>query len=92
MAITIHISEHKSQGSLRPSQINNSVRVFVDNDYSYGYFYPELELFNSLTPEQQKYYLESDSVKLQVPASLAQKIIDEGTSILKYRPVVTDPT
>lgn len=88
MAIQIHVTEHKSVGSLANDQVGRTVRVFVDRDYDYGYFYPENQLFNELTPEQQHQYLSQQDVKLDVPASLAQKIIDQGQSIKKYRPRV----
>ena len=72
----IQVTENKSTGTLNP--IETSVRVFVDNDYNYGYFVPEHTLFGLLTEEQQGVYLASDDVKLDVEIEVAEKIIEAG--------------
>lgn len=74
----IHITEHKSTGTLRP--VSNAVRVFVDNDYHYGYFVPEDKLFALLDAEQQQAYLQGDDVKLDVTPQVAQQVIDLGVT------------
>jgi len=80
----IHITEHKSTGSLRPACFDNCVRVFVDRDYHYGYFINEHELFSKLTEQQQAEYLAADSdVKFEVSQVQAQAIIDRGFSPYK---------
>lgn len=72
----INVTEHKSKGTLHP--IDTLVRVFVNQDYHYGYFVSEHLLFEHLTPEQQTAYLEGDSALLEVAPETAQKLIDAG--------------
>lgn len=72
----IQITEHKSVGTL--NALNTSVRVFVDRDYHYGYFVPEHRMFDLLTDEQKHAYLQGDTARLDVPAEIAQKLIDMG--------------
>lgn len=70
----IKVTEHKSVGSLNMQ--NNSVRVFVDGDYDYGYFVPELDLFKLLDVEQMESYLGGTAADLDVTPEIAQTIID----------------
>ncbi len=62
---------------------NNVVRIFVDRDYSYGYWINEDFLFNALTPDQQKQYLEDQSYssgQFEVSFEVAQQLIDKGNT------------
>lgn len=80
----LHITEHKSTGSLRPVHIDNCVRVFVDRNYHYGYFINEHELFSILTEQQQTEYLAADlDVQFDVSENQAQTIINQGFSPYK---------
>ncbi len=81
----IHITEHKSQGTLHP--LDSVVRVFVDHDYHYGYWVPEHALFAQLTPEQQQVYLQGSDAKLDVTPAVAQHLIDIGTTPFAKRQV-----
>jgi len=72
----IHVTEHKSRGALKVPDY--AVRVFIDRDYGYGYFVSEHALFEMLTDAQQAQYLATDDVKLDVPISVAQRIIAIG--------------
>ena len=74
----IHITEHKSQGRLNPVQ--TAVRVFVDNDYSYGYFVDEHKLFDLLTPVQRELYLKEADATFDVDPAVAQQLIDIGVT------------
>lgn len=81
----IHITEHKSVGALRP---NNVVRVFVDDDYNYGYFVAEDELHALLNVEQRQAYLAANyDVKLEVEPKVAQRLIDLGVTPYAKRQV-----
>ncbi len=80
----IHISENKSVGNLRPVITKNCVRVFVDQDYHYGYFVDEHKLFSMLTESQKAEYLASpNDVKFDVAEKIARDIIDIGVSPFK---------
>ena len=75
----IHITEHKSTGTLNPLT-GRTVRVFVNNDYHYGYFVDEHALFAMLSAEQQADYLAGNEAKLDVTPQTAQRIINMGDS------------
>lgn len=77
----IHVTEHKSRGALKVPDY--AVRVFIDRDYGYGYFVSEHALFEMLTDAQQAQYLATDDVKLDVPISVAQRIIAIGQTPYK---------
>lgn len=79
-------TEGKSMGVLSPCA--SCVRVFVDNDYSYGYFVDEHELFELLTPAQQAQYLAASTATLEVEPGVAQQIIDMGKTIYTNKPRV----
>lgn len=74
----LHITENKSKGAQRPGA--RVVRVFVDNDYHYGYFIREDALFALLDDDQRQAYLQGDEARLSVPPQVAQQIIDMGTT------------
>lgn len=75
----IQVTEHKSHGTLNP--IPSAVRVFVDRDYTYGYFVPEDKLYALLTPKQQAQYLAEDAPTLDVSLEVAEQIIAVGYTI-----------
>lgn len=79
-------TEGKSTGQLNP--FNHSVRVFVNNDYSYGYFVNEHQLFDLLSPAQQAQYLQEGTAHLEVEPAVAQQIIDMGQTIYTTKPRV----
>ena len=81
----IKITEFKSMVTLSP--FGGKVRVFVDNDYHYGYFVDEPTLYAMLTEDQQKEYLQTSSVTLDVPPQIAQQIIDIGLTPYKKQTV-----
>lgn len=61
----------------------NVVRIFVDRDYNYGLWINEDILYNLLTPEQQKQYLEDQSHsggQFDVSFEVAQQLIDKGNT------------
>ena len=62
---------------------NNLVRVFVNGDYSYGYWVDEFQLFDMLTPDQKKYYSKKNSVELDVSDEVGKKIIEIGLNPYK---------
>lgn len=74
----IEVTENKSRGALAPW--DSLVRVFVDRDFSYGYFVRERRLFGLLTEAQQGVYLQGDSVSLDVSVEVAQQIVDMGAT------------
>ena len=74
----IHFTENKSIGTkVSPYGM---VRVFVDNDYNYGYFVHEEDVFGLLTESQKKEYLAGTEARLDVTPEVAQKIIDMGVT------------
>lgn len=79
-------TEGKSMGKL--NALASSVRVFVNNDYSYGYFVDEHKLFGLLTPAQQAEYLQASTATLEVEPVVAQQIIDMGKTIYTNKPRV----
>lgn len=82
----IQITEHKSVGTL--NSLNTSVRVFVGRDFHYGYFVPEHQMFDLLTEDQKQDYLQGTTVRLDVPAAIAQQLIDMSQTPYKKRSVV----
>lgn len=74
----IRVTEHKSVGALNP--ISRAVRVFVNEDYHYGYFVDEHALFELLTPQEQIRYLDAHDVTLDVALPVAQRIVDIGAT------------
>ena len=74
----IQVTENKSVGTINP--YGACVRVFVADDFHYGYFVHELSLYGLLSEDQQEKYLQTSSVTLDVSADIAQKIIDMGQS------------
>lgn len=76
MGIQLHFTEHKSVGKL--PAVDTLVRVFVDNDYTYGYFVRETALMALLDEDQQKAYLVGAEARLEVSLEVAQEIIDMG--------------
>lgn len=83
----IHVTEHKSSG--RPIVAGHTVRVFVDNDYHYGYFVDEALLYSLLSIEQQNAYISKPGeIKLDVVPEIAQKLIDAGVTPFTKRQVV----
>lgn len=86
--LQILITEFKSHGTLSPS---NTVRVFVDRDYHYGYWVPEDVLYALLTTEQQAEYLGTRrDVTLRVSRDVAQRIINAGET--PYKKVQLQPS
>lgn len=75
MQYDLHVTEHKSLGKVCEHVV---VRVFVDDNYDYGLFIPEPDLFVLLTPEQQQNYLTSEEGRFKVSKAVAQAIIDQG--------------
>lgn len=83
---SVLFSEHKSKGALNP--VGGSVRVFIDNDYHYGYWVPETFVFTLLTPEQQAEYLaENFQYRCELPTNMAQALIDNGDTPY-YKPTL----
>jgi hypothetical protein len=82
------ITEHKSVDTLNPW--NDTVRVFVDGDFNYGYFVREHRLFELLTAEQQVTYLQGRTAKLDVSIAVAQAVVDMGATPFK-KPVLAKP-
>jgi hypothetical protein len=79
----LHVTENKSVGQINKFTM---VRVFIDNDYHYGYFIHEADLFALLSSQQQNYYLSSnDDAVLEVSDSIAKQVIDMGVSPYKRK-------
>lgn len=76
MGIQVHFTEHKSVGKL--PAVDTMVRVFVDNDYTYGYFVREAAVVALLDEDQRKDYLAGVEARLEVSVEVAQEIIDMG--------------
>lgn len=73
----IRCTEGKSVGALR--RAGNMVRVFVDNDFNYGYWVVEDQLLALLEVEVQHEYLRAPAdFTTEVEPSVAQKIVDIG--------------
>jgi hypothetical protein len=61
----------------------NLVRVFVDGDYSYGYWVDEVQLFDMLTPDQKNDYAQKSQIELDVTNEIAKQIIEIGLNPYK---------
>lgn len=60
---------------------HNMVRVFVNNDLSYGYWVEEEFLFSLLSQEQQEQYLSDQSYSggfFDIGTDVARKIVEAG--------------
>lgn len=68
------VSENKGR---IPSSFN-CVRIFIQKDYTYGYFIVERELFDLLTVEQQKTY--PDTNYFDITYGQAEKILASGST------------
>lgn len=79
--IKIKVTEGKSVGALPHPLHIRTVRVFVNQDYTYGVFVNERSLLEMLTGEQVSEYLNAgDSVDLDVSRDVAQAILNIGAS------------
>lgn len=76
----IFVTENKS---VKKIVGNSLVRVFIDNDFHYGFFVPELRLFGMLTEEQKVEYLSDATAKLDVSDDVIQFIKGAGHRNLK---------
>jgi hypothetical protein len=75
--VKIKCTEGKSVGGRRSA--GNMVRVFVDNDFHYGYWVVEEQLLALLDVEVQAAYLRADAdFTVDVEPSVAQKVVDMG--------------
>lgn len=75
----IKITEGRSVGCLRG--FNNLVRVFIKNDYSYGYWMDENRLYDLFNEDQKENYLNISTVwEFVVSENVAQIIKNEGFS------------
>lgn len=73
------VTENRTQNPNRFSY--NTVRIFVDGDYTYGYWVSEKEIYDSLNEVQKKQYLTDNSYaggKFEVDKATAQHLIDIG--------------
>lgn len=80
MEYEILVTEHRSFDHTEWFA-NNVVRVFVDGDYSYGYWVPEDKLYELFDEAQRKQYREDHSSsggKFMMGKEAAQHIIDIG--------------
>lgn len=76
----LYVTENKT---IKPLHFN-CVRVFLDQNYDYGYFINELRLFNLLTSEQQVKYCTNNSYEnthFFVTVDIANKIVENGSTI-----------
>lgn len=72
----LSVTEHKSEGQLAAG--TNTVRVFVNHDYHYGYFVEERALLDLLGPGILPEYLKPGTFSMDVSIEVAQRIIDMG--------------
>jgi hypothetical protein len=73
---TILVTENKSRAA--PVSQHGMVRVFIDNDFHYGYFVPENEFFNQLNENGQAAYFASESPKLVCSSNLMEWVKKNG--------------
>jgi len=74
----IQVTEHRS--STTKWMHNNIVRIFVNKDWSYGYFVNEELVFSKFDEKQKTSYLKckSDQEQFEIPIEDAQHLIDVG--------------
>lgn len=80
--INLQITENRSRDPVRFAR--NRVRVFLNKDFSYGFWVDEDRLFDLLTLEQRKDYLTVDikqSLVFKVSVEVARKIVDFGYTV-----------
>jgi uncharacterized protein YaaR (DUF327 family) len=70
------------------SGFKNLVRVFIDGDYSYGYWFEEKELYNILDEEQKNQYFQVDPIvcNFTISEKVAETIKNLGISPFKKAP------
>lgn len=76
----LHVTENKSVDFFVKF---NTVRVFVDNDYTYGYWISEEKLAAHLgltDPDKAKAYLAKSEFKTDVSIDIAKKIVEDGAT------------
>ena len=79
--VELLVTENRSPNLNRIT--SNTVRVFVDRDYTYGYWIAEDALLSLLTPDQVKQYFSDQSYvggKFLISVDSAKKIIDKGNT------------
>jgi len=85
--VKVKCTEGKSVGALRPH--GNLVRVFVDEDYHYGYWVEEDRLVALLGVDARRAYLEAGTeATFEVEPAVAQSIIDIGVTPYKKARVI----
>ena len=80
--IEVYVSENKTT---HPTKYG-CVRVFLDNDYTYGYFINELYFFSLLNEEQQRKYSINNSYEnthFYVSVEVANAIVEHGSTVYK---------
>lgn len=76
----IKVTEGKSAGY--PFQ--GTVRVFLDEDYSYGVWVEEQKLLSYLSPTDIEHYVSTEeSIDLDVDINVARAILEAGYSPFK---------
>ncbi len=76
---SIHVTENKST-SIPVSQLG-MVRVFIDQDYHYGYFVSEKDLWLQLDDNQKEAYMKvSWDAKFQITTAQAEWIKKYGVT------------
>ena len=77
--VELLVTEHKG---VEPELFfRNTVRVFVNRDYTYGLWVGERELFDMLSEDQKKEYLKPGTyLILQVEVGVAKKVVEAGVS------------
>lgn len=82
--IELCVSENKSFDPFR--FYRNRVRVFLDKDYRYGLWIDEDKLFDLLSDEQKKQYLNDRSTEgryYEITREVAQEVLETGHSLYK---------
>jgi hypothetical protein len=82
--IELCVSENKSFDPFR--FYRNRVRVFLDRDYRYGLWIDEDKLFDLLSDEQKKQYLNDRSTEgmyYEITREVAEEVLETGHSPYK---------
>lgn len=74
----VYVTENKSVDQL--TDLCNTVRVFVNRDFGYGYWINEIQLLEILNLGDLSVYLPGREYLTDVPVEIAQRIVDAGAT------------
>lgn len=77
--VELYVTENKSP-SLEQVNQHNVVRIFVNRDFTYGYFVSETLVLESIGKEHHDAYFADDDFRIEIYRDVANKLIEAGST------------